>query len=140
VRSQHPDRLANYFSLTKPSAWLRGKDLNLRPSGYEPDELPDCSTPRLIVLFTTQTRLDLNQRPRQSQSTRLFSEVQNYAREFLCAQAQRLVLDGFCCSSFKRNLARSPVKPDFRNIFKNSLNFFEQRFFVVLHEENQLFC
>jgi len=21
--------------------------LNLRPSGYEPDELPDCSTPRL---------------------------------------------------------------------------------------------
>ena len=25
---------------------LRGKDLNQRPSGYEPDELPDCSTPR----------------------------------------------------------------------------------------------
>jgi peroxiredoxin-like protein len=25
---------------------LRGEDLNLRPSGYEPDELPDCSTPR----------------------------------------------------------------------------------------------
>src|SRR5690606_9477199 len=23
---------------------LRGQDLNLRPSGYEPDELPDCST------------------------------------------------------------------------------------------------
>lgn len=25
--------------------WLRGVDLNLRPSDYEPDELPGCSTP-----------------------------------------------------------------------------------------------
>src|SRR5437660_10081944 len=27
--------------------WLRGVDLNHRPLGYEPNELPDCSTPRL---------------------------------------------------------------------------------------------
>ncbi|MFQ2134659.1 hypothetical protein, partial [Aeromonas hydrophila] len=26
-------------------SWLRGPDLNRRPSGYEPDELPSCSTP-----------------------------------------------------------------------------------------------
>ena len=26
--------------------WLRERDLNPRPSGYEPDELPDCSIPR----------------------------------------------------------------------------------------------
>ena len=29
---------------------LREQDLNLRPSGYEPDELPDCSTPRYSFL------------------------------------------------------------------------------------------
>ena len=29
--------------------WLRGLDLNQRPSGYEPDELPGCSTPRIEI-------------------------------------------------------------------------------------------
>ena len=28
------------------SQWLRELDLNQRPSGYEPDELPGCSIPR----------------------------------------------------------------------------------------------
>ncbi len=35
----------NYLMISM-RRWLRGLDLNQRPSGYEPDELPDCSTPR----------------------------------------------------------------------------------------------
>ena len=39
--------------------WLRGQDSNVRPSGYEPDELPNCSTPHqsVDVVYYLFTRL-----------------------------------------------------------------------------------
>ncbi|CAI8842548.1 hypothetical protein EMIT0P258_20142 [Pseudomonas sp. IT-P258] len=39
------------FRVAFLDVWLREPDLNRRPSGYEPDELPDCSIPRLCGSF-----------------------------------------------------------------------------------------
>ena len=39
-------RLLPKANSVRARIWLRGRDLNSRPSGYEPDELPGCSTPR----------------------------------------------------------------------------------------------
>ena len=43
-----PTELSGLFLMPEHKK-LRGQDLNLRPSGYEPDELPDCSTPRYEI-------------------------------------------------------------------------------------------
>src|SRR5215212_2199551 len=48
--------------------WLRGRDLNPRPLGYEPNELPDCSTPRHSSWWAW---VDSNYRPHAYQACAL---------------------------------------------------------------------
>src|SRR5919106_6185641 len=52
------------WGLTCTSKWWRGRDLNPRPSGYEPDELPDCSTPRRAHDGSSPARWSTAGRPR----------------------------------------------------------------------------
>ena len=41
----------NTWYITICFNWQRGQDLNLRPLGYEPNELPNCSTPRYWLQY-----------------------------------------------------------------------------------------
>ena len=50
LRSSAASVIKNRLDLFRSSLfWLRELDLNQRPSGYEPDELPDCSIPRHVT-------------------------------------------------------------------------------------------
>ena len=53
---EHFDREIAAFLTKYGDLWLRERDLNPRPPGYEPDELPNCSIPR----YTCSIELSYN--------------------------------------------------------------------------------
>ena len=50
TNAERPEFPSDKSVKSGPNSESRGQDLNLRPSGYEPDELPGCSTPQSGVL------------------------------------------------------------------------------------------
>ncbi len=47
-----PQQKRSYQARKEFVKWLWGLDLNQRPFGYEPNELPGCSTPRYLSIIS----------------------------------------------------------------------------------------
>jgi hypothetical protein len=63
------DQIGNWKSaIGNSEGWLRGRDLNPRPLGYEPNELPDCSTPRQSLYQKTPRIREIKSAFRNSKS------------------------------------------------------------------------
>src|SRR5216684_541133 len=68
--------------------WLRGRDLNPRPSGYEPDELPGCSTPRLEIHYAELAIKSKSKISVQKVSARKILSAQHWKRRTCCRMAR----------------------------------------------------
>src|SRR5256712_8348453 len=87
----------------KPPNWLRGQDLNQRPSGYEPDELPGCSTPRsrfgnISVVV-----------PTASLFTAIFLQLLSFPHLLKVGAMTPITLSDRCCQ-YEWSSLKSPVR------------------------------
>ena len=62
TQTQHNKKCLGQKS--KTFFWVQGPDLNQRPPGYEPDELPDCSTLRYLIIYCIQNTIGAGDRNR----------------------------------------------------------------------------
>jgi hypothetical protein len=66
---------------------LRGVDLNHRPLGYEPNELPDCSTPQFDHSNRTVRRQTASEVAREGVALALFGVDEPREASFLIGEA-----------------------------------------------------
>ncbi len=64
-------------------AWLRGQDLNLGPLGYEPNELPDCSTPRYLRNYRDRAIMSQANAPLKQQYAKVSCVIKRFAASML---------------------------------------------------------
>ncbi len=64
-------------------AWLRGQDLNLGPLGYEPNELPDCSTPRYLRNYRDRAIMSQANAPLKQQFAKVSCVIKRFAASML---------------------------------------------------------
>ena len=70
--------------------WLRGGDLNPRPLGYEPNELPDCSTPRQALHWRT---FGVRRSTQSNTRTACHASLRAFVPPWLAAGSRRRISD-----------------------------------------------
>ena len=108
--------------------WLREPDLNRRPSGYEPDELPDCSIPRLCggILQSDDKVSTVNAKHRQNNRIGAAGVPKLRCDKAFIAtrgRVQLAIIHGRCCSwmNGKASLAETgsiKCRPQKRPLFR----------------------